>query len=425
MGHVGQAYGIRLGISRFWSYKKISRAFFINEYLFNLFYIYTKRLFKHRHWINFGIIFNKAFCFVEERKVVITVLLYDLAIERASKRIYLRQRRQKKNFRNVNMFYRYKLKHSRVLNRIRKNLSVKQSTAYWDYNRKSRVSYLTNYSRFSRKYNKWTANNLIYAIPSLNLSKLKTLYKNRPKLFTFDILKQLQKCGFDRRLLKKFLARLYKRIISSKNYPSGHRQRVNAFLNNNLDVNDLFEMPTFDIRPNIYRNFFRRKPGHKLFPRLKHYQIRKLRGYRYIQRILFKKFRAPAYKHLWSYFLRLVVSNRLLKRDVDSHFEVRVVNVPAYKITAFALAAFALRRLRYEDKVNAIFRPILRKLRKMVQGVRILCCGRFTRRQRASRALFSHGKISQSKLSVPVDFQFSSIPLKYGVGSIKIWLVKK
>ncbi len=421
MGHLGQAYGIRLGISRFWPCKKISRAFSINQYFFNLFHLYTRRLFRYRFWTHYGIIFNKAFCFVEENKVNIVIFLYDLALNRAAKRVYLKQRKQKKNFVRVNLFRRYKLKHYRKLSKIRRKF---RWMSVLGFRHKLRFSFLTKYAKIVRNDINIFDKNLRYSLP-LPRTGSTSLTKLRPWLRRFYNLKFFKPTFFRHKLLKSFMKKLFKKLIKHRNYPDGHRNRVNQFLEGKITSSSLDETPTFDVKPVKLRNFFRLKLLRKPFTRLKHHQIRKLRGFRYIQRILFQTFRAPMYKHLWRVVTKAVFSNRLFKRNMSSQVQVQVFNTPAYKLSAFALTTFALRRLAYEDKINAIFKPLLRKLRKMVKGIRILCCGRFTRRQRASRMLFSFGKINQSKLSVPVDFQFSSIALKYGVGSIKIWIVKK
>lgn len=58
------------------------------------------------------------------------------------------------------------------------------------------------------------------------------------------------------------------------------------------------------------------------------------------------------------------------------------------------------------------------------KGLRIQCAGRFTRNQRASFRVFWFGKVSLNNFSQSIDYSFFSIPLKYGVGSIKIWIAR-
>jgi len=52
------------------------------------------------------------------------------------------------------------------------------------------------------------------------------------------------------------------------------------------------------------------------------------------------------------------------------------------------------------------------------------CFGRFTRQQRAHKQLFAFGAAPLNTYNIPVDFAKKAARLKYGVGGLRVWLVK-
>jgi hypothetical protein len=91
-------------------------------------------------------------------------------------------------------------------------------------------------------------------------------------------------------------------------------------------------------------------------------------------------------------------------------------------LSAAAIANFALRKLIANNRLSSIFLPIMNGIAPFYFGLRIVARGRFTRNQRASLTVFHFGKIPLNTFSVPIDYCFASIPLKFGVGSLKIWI---
>ena len=72
-------------------------------------------------------------------------------------------------------------------------------------------------------------------------------------------------------------------------------------------------------------------------------------------------------------------------------------------------------------------RPVLRDLfirlkQKKIQGYRILCAGRFTRRQIAEKNWYKQGPVTNNNFSSFINYQQSKIRLKYGICGIKIWI---
>jgi len=90
-----------------------------------------------------------------------------------------------------------------------------------------------------------------------------------------------------------------------------------------------------------------------------------------------------------------------------------------------AILSYALRRLRFRYTISQIFRFMLACYRSLVRGFRLYCLGRFNRRQRAHFIKINFGKIALGTHSSKTDYSFGSVPLKYGVSSLKIWFNRK
>jgi hypothetical protein len=95
-------------------------------------------------------------------------------------------------------------------------------------------------------------------------------------------------------------------------------------------------------------------------------------------------------------------------------------------ISAYSLGSVFKSRLKKGSSLNRLVRSTFQLWKKgkykTIAGFRIVCEGRFKRRQRAQHDVFSIGKIKTSSISSKVDYSLSTVYLKYGAGSIRIWL---
>lgn len=57
-------------------------------------------------------------------------------------------------------------------------------------------------------------------------------------------------------------------------------------------------------------------------------------------------------------------------------------------------------------------------------GFKLLCLGRFSRRQRARKIFFSDFKMPLTKISANIDYNFSVVSIDNSAVSVKIWLYK-
>jgi len=148
-----------------------------------------------------------------------------------------------------------------------------------------------------------------------------------------------------------------------------------------------------------------------------------VRGYKHLRVFLFYAFQVPVHRFLFQSLLSFL-SYRVFKFNVTPNTTILLCNLSSSNLTARSIASFAIRKLRSKNRLNDIFRPLLRGFSSITEGFRVLCVGRYTKRQRASSTLYRAGKTPYSSFSTPIDFCFASIPLKYGVGSMKIWITR-
>jgi hypothetical protein len=101
---------------------------------------------------------------------------------------------------------------------------------------------------------------------------------------------------------------------------------------------------------------------------------------------------------------------------------INVALVRNRSLTARAIGVYAIRKLLAQNRLGPIFKPITRYLGYCFAGIKFSCKGRFTRRQRASLTVFSRGSVKLSTFTSDIDYNYVHIPLKFGVGCIKMWI---
>jgi len=170
--------------------------------------------------------------------------------------------------------------------------------------------------------------------------------------------------------------------------------------------------------------------------------MKKVKGTRASLNDIYAKYFHTAYKKRFFYLMRSFLFNNF-RNVLWSSTSTRLVNLVAHRLgnnnpltvtitllhnatlTARAIITFALRKLQTRNRLTEIFNPIIRNLSYLFHGIVILCRGRFTRNQRATKTLFQRGSVKYSTYSHHIDFAQGYIPLKYGVGSLVIAINRK
>jgi len=144
-----------------------------------------------------------------------------------------------------------------------------------------------------------------------------------------------------------------------------------------------------------------------------------IRGYRYLRRFLFVRLRKPVLAYYLKYATKAFLRARYF---ANNPYLLRMTPLSSSTLTTKALVLFALRKLRSKNYLGSIFWPLVKGFSGMALGIRVYCAGRFTRKQRATFRVFRAGKVPLNTFSTTIDYCSGSIPLKYGVGSVRIWL---
>ena len=107
---------------------------------------------------------------------------------------------------------------------------------------------------------------------------------------------------------------------------------------------------------------------------------------------------------------------------VDFRFNLLPQRVPSAPL----LGNYIIRKLYYKFRLGQILNPVIRGLsRRSLIGLRINSSGRFTRAQRASHDSLQFGRVPLNNFSLNIDYINRTVPLRYGVCSIKIWMCYK
>lgn len=117
-----------------------------------------------------------------------------------------------------------------------------------------------------------------------------------------------------------------------------------------------------------------------------------------------------------------IISAKFRRAYPGLNFRFRIFPLKARMVNAEFLGRFFLMKFLYRRELVQIINPIVKRLTRRFSGMRVDCAGRFTRRQRASFTRISRGQVPLNSLSSRVDYTQVSLPLKFGVCSIKLWL---
>lgn len=132
-------------------------------------------------------------------------------------------------------------------------------------------------------------------------------------------------------------------------------------------------------------------------------------------------------------FLKTVLVNKLTNNDSRIFSSYNYFFFPNFirnsrVISAFFLLRRFLRSLKkYRQNLFFTVRPLLRIFKQLIRmrilnGYRLICNGRFSRKQRASKYVFSFGRISLSTVSRRIDYSFQTSVLKNSVCGFKLYL---
>ncbi len=122
-----------------------------------------------------------------------------------------------------------------------------------------------------------------------------------------------------------------------------------------------------------------------------------------------------------------VNSYRKKKNYYNNNFNYNIKTINYLNVNSQFLTHFYLKKLKKKYLLHHMNYPLLKEFKrlKFIKGLKIRTRGRFTKTQRASYKNIKFGKVPLNTFNFPINYDFKSIPLKYGVSSIKIWLANR
>lgn len=231
--------------------------------------------------------------------------------------------------------------------------------------------------------------------------------------------------------LNSFISR--KNFIFNSFYISNYKQyRVS----NNTFINLYCFSP---LREDLKTYYIKRKFFYKLYI---NYYIKRMVLVNNTYEHLFSEKKKVAYnqirrvykyinKYLFSYLIFYVINNNinyyLNKYLIKERFKLNIYMLNTYSVTPEIITSYISSRLQQRYSLRWTLYPVFRDLNKKIKkgyikGYKLLCSGRFTKRQIATYTWNKKGLLPLSKLTSMIRYSQIRIRLKFGLGGIKLWI---
>lgn len=139
---------------------------------------------------------------------------------------------------------------------------------------------------------------------------------------------------------------------------------------------------------------------------------------------LFKFFILNLYWRLLNFSLSKYIKQLTKNNDI---IFFNVYNLDFLNITVNAITDYISLKLQKRYSLNWVLRPILKDLNMKIKqksflGYKIVCSGRFTRKQIATYMWMRNGSLNLNSISNLIKYSEARIRLKYGLCGVKIWI---
>lgn len=145
-------------------------------------------------------------------------------------------------------------------------------------------------------------------------------------------------------------------------------------------------------------------------------------------------------RDIYIYLIRILISNlywymlnnslnyylsKLSKHNNQYFFNV--YSLDFLNITTDIISTYISLKLQQKYSLNWILRPILKDLTNKIKskvflGYKIVCSGRFSRKQLATYMWMKQGSVKLNKFSNLIKYSQTAVKTKYGICGIKVWL---
>jgi hypothetical protein len=125
-----------------------------------------------------------------------------------------------------------------------------------------------------------------------------------------------------------------------------------------------------------------------------------------------------------NYFIKKFASNIFLN---GSNFKILLRPMSKLDINSAFIARYLAIRMQQRYRLMQALSPVFNDLRKspLVNGYRIACSGRFTKKEIATYEWYRFGGVPTNTLSAHLDYCAIPFVLKYSMCSFKVWINKK
>lgn len=123
---------------------------------------------------------------------------------------------------------------------------------------------------------------------------------------------------------------------------------------------------------------------------------------------------------------RLIMLTDLSKILPKKYFFINFIVLKKRYFGASIASLYITNKLLNKFKLTKVVEDLNEDLihYKQKSGVIVHCSGRFDRKERASSAIFSKGKISLTTMKNKITYHHSEVVLKYGVCGVKVWVLE-
>jgi hypothetical protein len=221
-------------------------------------------------------------------------------------------------------------------------------------------------------------------------------------------------------------------FVKKSNHFSGFSDPIIKFITSNnrcstIQITKLRNNANFFVKINSsqYSFFFNNHKFSKKFFSSKFFKTtyRKIR-IKYFRRRQKSKnfFFSPTFA---SFFALFQFYSKILKIYLLPFFPILNIRIYRLKYTNINVNAFVFYsavKLYYKYMLNDIIRPLIRGASRYYTGFFVLCKGRFTRAQIASKRVYRRSFINYNRMQYPIYYAIKSVALRYGSSTVHIWI---
>lgn len=427
MGHIVNANSHRLGFSKCWNSIWSNDLSFSNDYSSLVkydwnFFFFFKRFFDFKILMQGGYIFSHVKVIRNRQKIFCVVYFYDgSSLERSDNLKYILFSKTYQIFNLYSLFF----------------VSLYSFLKIYQWNvfnikffRNFRFDLIFNYFKRRKKF--------LLRKKYIRLKSMATLYKLKKIFFDYSMVLSLSFFSSLNVFQFCFLIFLehYKNIFSL----SFVKQNLNFNLLKNFLLNSFFIIKNdLYFKNNNSTIFFKNIIVFFLFSKwLLFKRITNMSRFIRlgIQNFFFNRFILYFFGDFFSLYYRVrsrmynSVKMNLSKMPFDRNLNkisIELKKLDVSDLNASVLAKYLTIRLKQRFQLKEALMPMLRHLayNQYVKGFRIVCAGRFTRKEIALYDLRTYSSVPFSGVTSRLDFALSEVVLKYSICGIKVWLHRR